>query len=140
MLIPVAFIPKNVLAEMDLDRLPSFEKFDRLIISGEPEPFIFVQPDGSLHLPNKDDLKNPTGQLETKGSYYLNSPYMGNFEDYVVRDIIDYVDANYSTVPDKRYRGLIGGSMGGYGAMVMAIHRPEKFAACVVFKSREFNC
>jgi enterochelin esterase-like enzyme len=132
LLIPVAFIPKDVLAEMDLDRLPSFEKFDRLIQSGELDPFIFVQPDGSLHLPNKDGLKNPTGQLETKGSYYLNSPYTGNFEDYLVKDVIEYVDANYRTISDKQHRGLIGGSMGGYGAMVMAIHHPEKFAACVV--------
>ncbi|MFB0561378.1 MAG: alpha/beta hydrolase [Candidatus Lokiarchaeia archaeon] len=132
MLIPVALIPQEVLKDMELDSLPSFEKFDELITKGEVDPFIFVQPDGSLHLPNKDGLKNPTGQPETKGSYYLNSSYTGNFEDYVVKDVIEYVDANYRTIPDKQHRGLIGGSMGGYGAMVMAIHNPEKFISVVV--------
>ncbi|MHA1604931.1 MAG: alpha/beta hydrolase [Candidatus Freyarchaeota archaeon] len=130
-LIPVSLLPPDVVKDIDLDRLPSYAKFDELITQGELAPFIFVQPDGSLHLPNKYGLKNPTGQPETKGSYYLNSPYTGNFEDYITKDVIEYVDANYRTIPDKQHRGLIGGSMGGYGALVIAIHNPDKFEAVV---------
>ncbi|MFB0561379.1 MAG: alpha/beta hydrolase [Candidatus Lokiarchaeia archaeon] len=127
--LPVKLIPPEILEQIDLDRFPSYAKFDELITSGELDPFIFVQPDASLRLPHKDGAKDFFGAVQTKGSFYLNSPYTGNFEDYIVKDVIGYVDANYRTIPDKQHRGLAGGSMGGYGALSIPIHHPEKFIA-----------
>nr|MDO8082989.1 alpha/beta hydrolase-fold protein [Candidatus Freyarchaeota archaeon] len=129
--LPVQVIPPQVLQEMDLNRISPYAKFDELITKGELEPFIFVQPDGSLHLPHKDGAKDLSGAVQTKGSMYLNSPFTGKFEDYIVKDVVDYVDANYRTTADKKHRALMGGSMGGYGTLSTCLHHPEKFISAV---------
>ena len=125
--IPLDIIPKRILKEVDLDRMPTYEILDDLIINGELAPFILVQPDGSLHKPHKDGLKGLKGTPVTKGSFYVNSPYIGNYMDYIIKDVINYIDENYRTIPDKQHRVLMGGSMGGFGALYVAIHHPEKF-------------
>ncbi|MFB0561380.1 MAG: alpha/beta hydrolase [Candidatus Lokiarchaeia archaeon] len=125
--LPVELIPQEILEQIDLDRILSYSKLDELITKGELAPFIFVQPDGSLHLPHKDGAKDFTGAVQTKGSFFLNSPFIGNFEDYIVKDVIEYVEGNYRTVPDKQHRAMMGGSMGGYGTLSICIHHPQKF-------------
>ncbi|MFX1450644.1 MAG: alpha/beta hydrolase-fold protein [Promethearchaeota archaeon] len=125
--IPLDIIPKKILKEVDLDRMPTYEILDDLIINGELAPFILVQPDGSLHKPHKDGLNGLKGTPVTKGSFYVNSPYIGNYMDYIIKDVINYIDENYRTIPDKQHRVLMGGSMGGFGALYVAIHHPEKF-------------
>ncbi len=127
--LPVKLLPPDILEQIDLDRFPSYAMLDELITKGELDPFIFVQPDGSLRLPHIEGAKDFSGEVQLKGSYFLNSPFTGNFEDYIAKDAIDYVDANYRTIPDKQHRGLVGGSMGGYGVLVICLHHPEKFIA-----------
>ncbi len=124
-------IPPELQEQIDLDRLASYVKFDELITRGELAPFIFVQPDASLHLPHKDGVKDATRAVRTKGSFYLNSPFTGNYEDYIAKDVLEYVDVNYRTIPDKQHRAVMGGSMGGYGALSICLHHPEKFIASV---------
>jgi hypothetical protein len=127
--LPLQLIPKQILQQIDLNRIPSYTWFDELISKGGLEPFIFVQPDGSLHLPQKGDVKDLTGVAETKGSFYINSPFTGKFEDYIVKDVLEHVDHNYRTLADKKHRALIGGSMGAYGALSICLHHPEKFVS-----------
>ncbi|MFC2129970.1 alpha/beta hydrolase-fold protein [Bacteroidota bacterium] len=89
--------------------------FDYMISIGSIEPVIVVFPDGSVE---------PYG-----GSFYTNSLLYGNFEDYIVYDLVDYIDENFRTKQDKNKRCIIGHSMGGYGAMKLAIKHVELFAA-----------
>ena len=110
-----------------MDRLTDFETLDEQIENGNLAPFIFVQPDASLHVPNKDGRKDLRGQLATKGSFYINSPHSGNYRDYIIQDVINYIDANYRTIPDKQHRALMGGSMGGFGTLYLCLHHPDKF-------------
>ena len=125
--VPWELIPKKILKRIDLDRLVEFETLDELIKNGDLKPFILVQPDGSLHVPHKDGLKGLTGLPMTKGSFYVNSPYSGNYRDYIIQDVINYVDANYRTIPDKQNRALMGGSMGGFGTLYLCLYHPDKF-------------
>jgi len=127
--LPVEQLPSQILEQMDLTRFPTYELFDKLITNGEWTPFIFVQPDGSLHIPHKDGAKDVTGAVYTKGSFYLNSAFTGNYEDYIVNDVITHVDAGYRTIPNKQYRALMGVSMGGYGTLSLSLHHPQKFSA-----------
>jgi len=119
--------PRKILEKLDIDRLLSFEILDDLIQKGNLKPFIYVQPDGSLQVPNIFKRKDLRGNIMTKGSFYVNSPYTGNYMDYIVNDVINYIDSNYRTIPDKNYRALIGCSMGGYGAFYLGLHHPEKY-------------
>jgi S-formylglutathione hydrolase FrmB len=63
------------------------------------------------------------------GSQYVNSSFNGQYEDYVVHDVVDYVDAHYRTVASPEGRALAGKSSGGYGAMFLAMRHPEVFGA-----------
>lgn len=63
------------------------------------------------------------------GSMYTNSPTTGNFEDFIARDLVVYVDAHFRTIPRREARGIAGHSMGGYGALRIGMHHPGEFVA-----------
>jgi S-formylglutathione hydrolase len=64
-----------------------------------------------------------------KGSFYTNSSVTGNWEDYIYRDLVQHIDANYRTIARTESRGIAGHSMGGYGAMTLAMKHPDVFSA-----------
>ncbi|HEX8829745.1 MAG TPA: alpha/beta hydrolase-fold protein, partial [Longimicrobium sp.] len=53
----------------------------------------------------------------------------GNWEDFVVRDLVAHVDRRYRTRPRAAARGIDGHSMGGYGALRLAARHPDVFGA-----------
>ncbi len=63
------------------------------------------------------------------GSFYVNSSTTGNWADFVAKDVVDYVDAHYRTIPHSRARGIGGHSMGGFGALDLAMRNPDIFGA-----------
>ena len=69
------------------------------------------------------------GDSKPGGSFYVNSPVTGNWEDYIVQDVVGYVDANFRTLPQTESRGITGHSMGGFGALNIAMHHPDVFSA-----------
>lgn len=62
------------------------------------------------------------------GGYYRNSPISGNWADYIADDLIGHVDAEFRTMASADSRAVVGHSMGGYGAINLAISRPGKFS------------
>ncbi len=62
-------------------------------------------------------------------SFYTNSVLNGNFEDYIVNDLVNYVDSNYRTIPNSNGRSIIGFSQGGYAAMIFGMKHSDKFSA-----------
>lgn len=67
------------------------------------------------------------GTGATNGSFYVNSPASGNWEDCLIEEIIPYVDAQYRTLTQASSRGICGFSMGGFGAMNLAFRNPDVF-------------
>ena len=63
------------------------------------------------------------------GSMYSNSPTTGDWEGYISRDLVAYIDSHYRTIADRDGRGLSGHSMGGYGTMRVGMKHPEVFSA-----------
>lgn len=64
-------------------------------------------------------------------SWYVNSyanPSM-RWEDYMIDDVIPYFDRHYRTIASRHGRAIAGDSMGGYGAMMLALKHPSMFAA-----------
>ncbi|MBV9548052.1 MAG: alpha/beta fold hydrolase [Alphaproteobacteria bacterium] len=74
----------------------------------------------------------PDAKTVHNGSMYSNSITTGNFEDYVSRDVVAYMDAHYRTIADRNSRGLVGHSMGGYGASRIGMKHPEVFGALYI--------
>lgn len=66
------------------------------------------------------------------GSMYSSSVTTGDFENYVAQDVVTYVDAHYRTIPQRTARGLVGHSMGGYGASRIGMRHPEVFGALYI--------
>jgi len=80
-------------------------------------PVIVVLPDG--------------GAAPYAGSFYTSSALYGDIEGYLTEDLVRYVDAHYATIDSRQGRALIGHSMGGFGAMRLALRHPELFRAAV---------
>jgi S-formylglutathione hydrolase FrmB len=68
-------------------------------------------------------------------SWYVNNAADPKeaFEDFVIKDLIGYVDSHYRTIPLRRARAVAGLSMGGYGAALLGLKHNDKFAAIGVF-------
>ncbi len=71
----------------------------------------------------------PNARNRFDGSFYANSPVTGNWEDFIVRDLVGYIDRRYRTIRSRSSRGIAGWSMGGFGALRLAMHHPELFSA-----------
>lgn len=71
----------------------------------------------------------PNSMTKYFGSFYTNSEVAGGWADFIGIDVVNYVDANYRTITDRRSRGVVGHSMGGHGALKMAMLFPQKFSA-----------
>jgi pimeloyl-ACP methyl ester carboxylesterase len=63
---------------------------------------------------------------------YSSSATTGDFENYIARDVVAYMDAHYRTIPSRQSRGLVGHSMGGYGASRIGMKHPEVFGALYI--------
>ncbi len=73
------------------------------------------------------------------GSFYVNSDVGGNWEDYIVNDLIGYIDKNFRTIPQAEARGIAGHSMGGFGALYIAFRHPELFSAVYALSPQIFD-
>ena len=52
-----------------------------------------------------------------------------NWEDYLIEDLIQYVDSNYRTIASRDGRAISGLSMGGYAAFTLALRHSELFVS-----------
>ena len=89
--------------------------FQDMMASGEIRESILIKPDGFV--------------IPYLGSMYTNSDYNGQFEDYIVQDLIFHIDESYNTIDHSSYRAIMGHSMGGYGAVKLSVKFPELFQA-----------
>jgi enterochelin esterase-like enzyme len=71
----------------------------------------------------------PDAKTVHNGSMYSSSVTTGDFERFVASDVVTYVDAHYRTIPDRRSRGLVGHSMGGYGAARIGMKHADVFGS-----------
>ena len=71
----------------------------------------------------------PDSKTVYNGSMYSSSATTGDFERFVSHDVVTYIDAHYRTIPERQARGLVGHSMGGYGAARIGMKHPDVFGA-----------
>jgi S-formylglutathione hydrolase FrmB len=94
---------------------------DKAIFDGTIPPMIIVMPNGD-------------------SSWYINS-YDGkeNYEDFFVKVFMPSVEKAYRIKAQKKYRGICGLSMGGFGALFYSLKYPELFAAAAPLSAAVFD-
>lgn len=71
----------------------------------------------------------PNAYTRFQGSMYSNSITTGNWEDFIAKELVSYIDSRYRTIPQAASRGLSGHSMGGYGAIRIGQKYPDVFSS-----------
>jgi S-formylglutathione hydrolase len=71
----------------------------------------------------------PSTRNAFDGSFYTNSVTTGNWEDFIVQDLVRHMDRKYRTIRNRSGRGLTGHSMGGFGTLRVGMRHPEIFSA-----------
>jgi len=74
----------------------------------------------------------PDSKTVHNGSMYSSSVTTGDFEQFIARDVVAYVDAHYRTLPDRLSRGLVGHSMGGYGSTRIGMKHADVFGSLYI--------
>jgi S-formylglutathione hydrolase FrmB len=74
----------------------------------------------------------PDAKTRHNGSMYSSSPTVGDFERFVARDLVAYVDGHYRTMARRESRGLVGHSMGGYGATRIGMKHADVFGSVYI--------
>ena len=94
---------------------------DEAIATREIPPMILVMPDAGV-------------------SFYINNfDNSLRYEDFFIQEFMPYIEKTYRIRAEKRFRGIAGLSMGGYGTLNYALKYPEKFSACVAFSAAIFS-
>jgi enterochelin esterase-like enzyme len=74
----------------------------------------------------------PDSKTVHNGSMYSSSVTTGDFEQFIARDVVAYIDAHYRTMADRKSRGLAGHSMGGYGATRIGMKHADVFGSLYI--------
>jgi enterochelin esterase-like enzyme len=74
----------------------------------------------------------PDSKTLHNGSMYSSSVTTGDFENFIAHDLVSYIDSHYRTIPERLSRGLVGHSMGGYGATRIGMKHADVFGSLYV--------
>lgn len=100
----------------DNDSYPEIiDILDSLIAIEAIEPVIAVKPDGYVR--------------PFAGSMWANSVLYGNFEDFVIYDLREFIESSFRAIPERNKRAITGHSMGGIGSMSLALRHPDIYIA-----------
>jgi enterochelin esterase-like enzyme len=85
------------------------EQIDRLIAADQIQPLIVVMPD------------------DGEATYFANWDNGPRWADYVTEDVVSTIDQRYRTLTGPEDRAVGGLSMGGLGALNLALQHPDVF-------------
>jgi enterochelin esterase-like enzyme len=74
----------------------------------------------------------PDSKTVHNGSMYSSSVTTGNFEQFIALDLVAYIDVHYRTIANRLGRGLLGHSMGGYGATRIGMKHSDVFGSVYI--------
>lgn len=80
-------------------------------------------------------IVTPNAMTVYGGSNYSSGATTGDWETFVSKELVSYVDKNFRTIRSREGRGLAGHSMGGYGTLRIGMKHPDVFSALYVLSS-----
>lgn len=67
---------------------------------------------------------------EGRGSFFINSAdSQERYSDFFINEFLPFIESHYRVTPGRKFRGVTGLSMGGYGALRFAFARPDLFGS-----------
>ncbi len=97
--------------------LARLEMLDRLVMSGLCPPTVVAIPDGTI---------SGSSSILAKHSFFVNGQH-GRFGDYLLDDVVGFIESRYALRPERDARALVGVSAGGFGALSHGIKQRAKF-------------
>ena len=125
-----------------LDALKLHEIADHLINAGAIPPFIAVMPQGdkSFFINAADSPGDYSAIARSDPGHFKDAlEGYGRYGDYILDEVIPFVDKNYDTRPDRTSRVIAGFAMGGTGAAVLAFANPSLFGAVGIHSPALFD-
>ncbi|HEX4454328.1 MAG TPA: alpha/beta hydrolase family protein [Kofleriaceae bacterium] len=110
-----------------IDRAADALGLDAIIVMPDGDDAFYV--DSPMAVDYAACLRDGTGLYDRHEDPPQTCVRAPRYETYVVRDVVDWVDATYRTINRRDGRAIAGLSMGGYGALMLAMRHPERFAA-----------
>jgi len=77
----------------------------------------------------------PNAYNRFKGSFYSSSVTIGDWETFVTKELVEYIDTHYRTLSGVQSRGLAGHSMGGFGTIRLAMKYPDIYSAIYILSA-----
>lgn len=112
--------------ELAVQKVADALQLQALIVMPDGDRGVFVNsmtpPDYAACMNSTPPVRNPG---EARAAFCVRA---GNYEDYMLDEIIPHVDATYRTLPQREARGIIGDSAGGYAAMMLALRHKDLFS------------
>ena len=85
--------------------------------------------------PHEVILVMPNAYTMYQGSMFSNSVTTGDWEAFIAKDMVEYMDSHYRTIPNRASRGLAGHSMGGYGTIRIAMKYPQVYSSIYILSA-----
>lgn len=95
---------------------------DAMIQAGVINPFIIVSP----NMDNSRGLNSSVICQEIQGKYGI--VHRGRYEDYLLEEVIPYIDSTYNTIKNRSARYIGGISSGGYAALNIGLRHQDMFS------------
>ncbi|MFH6995004.1 alpha/beta hydrolase [Flavobacterium sp. FlaQc-48] len=88
------------------------EDIPDLVSKSQKYNTIYILPDGNFN------------------SWYVDSPVdaSSQYQTFIGKELVEYIDASYPTTQNRKFRGILGWSMGGYGALNIGVFYQNTFA------------
>ena len=99
-----------------------FSTTDSLILTGKAKPCIVVMPNMNQY----NDQKDMEGG-RFKDAFESIFEFDGKVEEAFIKDVVNFVDSTYNTIPDRSHRALAGLSVGGCQTVYLSANFPESF-------------
>jgi S-formylglutathione hydrolase FrmB len=83
-----------------------------LVKKSEQFQTIYVLPDGNFN------------------SWYVDSPIdkKHQYSTFIGKELVNYIDSHFPTIKDRKSRGILGWSMGGFGALNIGLNYTQNFS------------
>lgn len=101
---------------------------DNLIARKKMQPTIVVMPNGNFSVEAAPGETHENLQFRPVMSNKIPGNYKNGRYEMAFKEIVDFIDRNYRTIPDREHRAVSGLSMGGFHTLFIALNHPDLFS------------